>query len=91
MVSAFEDARSEIDSRTHHGIAGDQVLAKIRPDLEALASPWRRVSDAPRRSSVLSCLANGRPVVSNEVDAFHPSERVVVEVEAGGGEQRRLP
>ena len=36
VIEAFSDARSEIDSRSHHGVTSDAALAVLRSSLVAL-------------------------------------------------------
>jgi hypothetical protein len=86
VVKAFEDARTDLDSRSHQGISSNAALARVRPGLERAGF---RVEAGTKRADrihrpVLFGEA-GRPVVSYEVDAFHPDHGVVVEIEAGRG------
>lgn len=86
VVKAFTDARGAVDSRTLHGISSDRALAHIRPALEGLG--FTVESGKKKTEKILRPVLfgeQGRPVVSYEVDAYHPGDRVAVEVEAGRG------
>ncbi|KRF42530.1 hypothetical protein ASH01_17050 [Terrabacter sp. Soil811] len=64
----------------------DAVLARLRPDLEALG--YQVESGKTRANKITRPVLfgeNGKPSVSYEIDAFHDSLKVAVEVEAGRG------
>ena len=85
-VGAFAQVRDMIDSRTSRGVASDDVLAAVRPELQRLGylvetgkgkaqKIWRPVLFGDE----------GKARVAYEVDAFHPDHGVVIEIEAGRG------
>ena len=86
VVKAFADAQPVLDSRRQHGVSSDQALGHLRPALEEqgfTVESGRRKIEKILRPVLFG--EGGRPVVSYEVDAYHPLERVAVEVEAGRG------
>ncbi len=86
VVKAFADVQPDVDSRQHQGISSDQALRHLRPALEAqgfTVESGRKKVEKILRPVLFG--EGGRPVVSYEVDAYHPLERVAVEVEAGRG------
>lgn len=86
VLAAFDTARGEIDSQEHAGVNSNAVLAAIRPSLEQAGFEVERgaAGDQRIRRPVLFG-ENGRPIVSYDVDAYHPGHGVVVEIEAGRG------
>lgn len=85
-VSVFEDVVAEIASLDNVGQASNDALAKVRPGLEKLGFLVERSkkSDGKIRVPVLYG-ANGKIEKSFEADAYHKTEKVVIEVEAGRG------
>jgi hypothetical protein len=86
VVAAFATAGASIDSRANHGITSDAALAILRPSLVALGfeiEASKAKVDKIWRPVLFGEL--GRPLVSYEVDGFHPHHGIVLEVEAGRG------
>jgi hypothetical protein len=86
VVAAFENVAAEIASLDNVGQASNDALAKVRPGLEELGFlvESSKKSDGKIKVPVLYG-ANGRVEKSFEADAYHQSEKVVIEVEAGRG------
>ena len=86
VIEAFSDARSEIDSRSHHGVTSDAALAVLRSSLVALGfeiEAGKKASGKIRRPVLFG--ENGTARVAYEVDGFHPGLNIVLEIEAGRG------
>ena len=87
VVEAVAEAKSTIstvDGRT--GLSSDDVLAHLRPGLEALGfavERSKRAADRIVRPVLFG--ENGKAEVSYEIDAFNEQEGIAVEVEAGRG------
>lgn len=85
VVKAFQNIASEVDSETHH-YKSDEVLAVVRPGLEAISFTVEK----SKRSEDLVAVpvlygVNGRIEKSFEADGYLQSAGYVVEVEAGRG------
>ena len=78
--------KAEISSKENVGQSSDSVLAKLRPHLEVLGFQVEsgKTSNSKIRVPVLYG-RNGRIEKSFDADAYHPRERVVLEIEAGRG------
>lgn len=86
VVSAFTAAALQIDSRSNHGVTSDAALQILRPALVGLGFEIEASkAKVDRIARPVLFGEAGRPLVSYEVDGFHPDHRVVLEVEAGRG------
>lgn len=86
IVACFEEVSSEIASLKNVGQVSNDVLAKVRPGLEQLGFMVEasKLAEGKIKVPVLYG-ANGKVEKSFDADAFHPQQKVVVEVEAGRG------
>ena len=86
VVKVFQDRAADIASADNVGQESNDALAKIRPGLEALGFrvETSKSADGKIRIPVLFG-RNGKVEKSFEADAYHATERVVLEVEAGRG------
>ena len=86
LVERFESELSGISSHKNVGQSSDAVLAKMRPGLETMGFlvETGKTSDAKIKVPVLYG-KNGRVEKAFDADAYHPVEKVVLEVEAGRG------
>jgi len=86
VVAAFKAAAPEIDSTANHGVTSDAALRVVRPALLQLGFEIEASkAKADKISRPVLFGEAGRPLVSYEVDGFHPEHGVVLEVEAGRG------
>ena len=86
VVAAFNAAAPQIDSRSTHGVTSDAALGVLRPALLHLGFEIEASkAKADKISRPVLFGEAGRPLVSYEVDGFHPTHRVVLEIEAGRG------
>jgi len=86
VVSVFEKKSSAIASSDNIGLASDEVLAKIREGLQLLGFKVETGKTAAGKIKVPVLFGrNGKAEKSFDADAFHPEQRVVLEVEAGRG------
>ena len=86
VVSAFEDVSDEIASLDNVGQVSNDVLAKVRPGLEALGFVVESSKKIEGKIKVPVLYgANGKVEKSFEADAYHEGEKTVIEVEAGRG------
>lgn len=86
VVGAFAAVRPQIDSRTNVGVTSNATLAILRPELLRHGfeiEDGKTKANTIRRPVLFGEV--GRPVVSYEVDGFHPQHEIVLEVEAGRG------
>lgn len=86
VVEVFDSHSDVIASHENVGQTSDEVLGKVRSRLEALGFQVEsgKTSGAKIKVPVLYG-RNGKIEKSFDADAYHPSERVVLEVEAGRG------
>lgn len=86
VVNCFEKVSSEIASRDNVGQASNEVLAKLRSGFEELGFlvETSKTTEGKIKVPVLYG-ANGKVEKSFEADAYHPVQKIVVEVEAGRG------
>jgi len=86
VVAAFKAAAPQIDSTANHGVTSDAALGVVRPALLRLGFEIEASKvKADKISRPVLFGEAGRPLVSYEVDGFHPEHGVVIEVEAGRG------
>lgn len=85
VVKTFQNIASEVDSDTHH-YKSDEVLAVVRPGLEAIGF---EVEKSKRSEDLVAVPVlygmNGKIEKSFEADGYFPDAGYVVEVEAGRG------
>ncbi|SDA31417.1 hypothetical protein SAMN02910447_03388 [Ruminococcus sp. YE71] len=83
IIRAFQVVEDEIDSTTHKQIS-DEVLAKVRPELEKIHFD---VEKSKKKEDLISVPVlfgiNGKIEKSFEADAYYAEARYVIEVEAG--------
>jgi hypothetical protein len=86
VVGCFDAVSADIASLDNVGQVSNDVLAKVRGGLEALGFlvETSKTAQGKIRVPVLYG-ANGKVEKSFEADAYHPTQRTVVEVEAGRG------
>ena len=86
LIGVVTVAKPAIDSRSHTGVNSDSVLAEIRPGLLGLGY---RVEAGKKRNDKIQLPVlfgeHGVPPFHYEVDAFHESLGILVEIEAGRG------
>lgn len=85
IVNVFRNHESDISTNAlRKGLTSDKVLGHIRSDLKGLGF---MVEEGKSRSEKIHRPVlfgeNGSPVVSYEIDAYHPEWQVILEVEAG--------
>ena len=86
VVSCFEAVAPEIASLENVGQVSNEVLAKVRGGLEKLGFSVESSKTAEGKIKVPVLYgANGKIEKAFEADAYHPTQKTVVEVEAGRG------
>ena len=86
VVACFESVAPEIASLDNVGQVSNEVLAKVRGGLEDLGFLVESSKTAQGKIKVPVLYGpNGRVDKAFEADAYHSTERTVVEVEAGRG------
>jgi len=86
VVRVFEENSGTIASHQNVGQASDEVLAKVRDGLQLLGFKVETAKTAAGKIKVPVLYGrNGKVEKSFDADAFHPEQRVVLEVEAGRG------
>jgi hypothetical protein len=86
VVHVFDASLDQIASHENVGQTSDEVLEVVRPSLEVLGFLVENGKTAESKIKVPVLYGrNGKVEKSFDADAFHPGERVVVEVEAGRG------
>lgn len=86
VLKVFRRAHPKIGSDVNHGVSSDACLAALRPGLKRLGfqvESGKKAKEKIRRPVLFG--ENGKARVFYEVDAFHPRNKIVVEVEAGRG------
>ena len=87
IVAAFRASEAFICTRTlMKGLTSDTVLAVVRPALQLLGfsvEAGKLASDKIKRPVFFG--ENGEPGLQYEIDAFHPTWRCGLEIEAGRG------
>lgn len=86
LIKVISTHASEIDSRTVGGLTSDRVLSHIAVDLVSLGyqvETGKKAIEKIRRPVLFG--EEGTERVSYEIDAFHDSLGIAVEVEAGRG------
>ena len=87
VVNVVNRAELHISTvEAHTGLSSDDVLAVLRPGLEALGfevESGKRASQKVQRTVLFG--ENGRPEVKYDIDAFNDYLGAAVEVEAGRG------
>jgi hypothetical protein len=86
VVSCFEEVAPEIASLENVGQVSNDVLAKVRGGLEKLGFLVETSKTAEGKIKVPVLYgSNGKVEKAFEADAYHPTQKTVVEVEAGRG------
>lgn len=86
MIDAFAHAASPIATTDGHQPKSDDVLAQLADDLVAVGYDVERGKRAANKLTRPVLFGeNGTATVEYDVDAFHPVNHVVLEVEAGRG------
>lgn len=83
VVACFATARRAIDTRARMQNTSNQVLALIAPSLKSAGYQVEDKGGKIPRPVLFG--ERGRLERKYQIDAFHPTERVVLEVEAGRG------
>ena len=86
IVGCFEEVSAEIASLNNVGQASNEVLAKVRNGLQKLGFTVETSKMAEGKIKVPVLYgANGKVEKAFEADAYHATQKTVVEVEAGRG------
>jgi hypothetical protein len=86
VVEVFDSQSALIASHENVGQTSDEVLGKVRSQLEALGFQVESGKTSGGKIKVPVLYGrNGTIQKSFDADAYHPFERVVLEVEAGRG------
>ena len=86
IVVCFDNVSAEIASLDNVGQVSNEVLAKVRSGLERLGFLVETSKTAEGKIKVPVLYgSNGKVEKAFEADAYHPTQRTVVEVEAGRG------
>lgn len=86
MVDAFAGAAPSIATTNGNQPKSDEVLALVADDLVAAGYDVERGKRAANKLTRPVLFGeNGKVTVEYDVDAFHPTHHVVLEVEAGRG------
>lgn len=86
VVGCFDAVAGEIASLDNVGQVSNEVLAKVRGGLQGLGFQVETSKTAEGKIKVPVLYgANGKVEKAFEADAYHPTQKVVVEVEAGRG------
>lgn len=86
VVACFDEVATDIASLQNVGQVSNEVLAKVRGGLEKLGFLVETSKTAEGKIKVPVLYgANGKVEKSFEADAYHPIQKIVVEVEAGRG------
>lgn len=86
MVQAFASAAPMIATNAGHQLKSDEVLAHVADGLVAIGYQVERDKRAVSKLTRPVLFGeNGQATVEYDVDAFHPIDEVVLEVEAGRG------
>lgn len=86
MVQAFAGAAPMIATNAGHQPKSDEVLAHVADGLVAIGYQVERDKRAVSKLTRPVLFGeNGKATVEYDVDAFHPIDEVVLEVEAGRG------
>lgn len=84
IISVFEKNKDHIDSNTHESQVSDDVLRKLKHDLESIGFA---VENGKKKTDKLTVPVlfgmNGTIEKSFDADALHLHEKFVLEVEAG--------
>ena len=84
VVGCFEEVSGEIASRENVGQTSNEVLSKVRGGLERLGFQVETGKSSEEKIKIPVLYgANGKIEKVFEADAYHPSEKTVIEVEAG--------
>lgn len=84
VIEVFEENSTSIHSLSNEGQASNEALAKITPHLQELGFQVELGKTRADKISVPVLFGlNGRIEKSFDADAYHPFEKVVLEVEAG--------
>jgi hypothetical protein len=84
IVKVFENSSAKIISRKNIGQVSNDVLAHVRGGLESLG--FLVESDKTLEGKIRIPVLygpNGKPDKSFDADAYHPDQKIVLEVEAG--------
>jgi hypothetical protein len=88
LLAAVGDVKRTINSETHKRLESDEVVAAIRPGLEALG--WAIESGKRSVQKIVRPTLfgdDGNIRVKQEIDGWHPTHRAVLEVESGRAQQ----
>jgi len=86
VVGIFDDSLLQINSHENEGQTSNEALAKVRQGLEGLGFVVEQGKLASEKIRVPVLYGpNGKIEKAFEADAYHPINKVVIEVEAGRG------
>ena len=86
LAEVFAAHRTEIDSKTHKGLTSDGLLEVVRPGLIGLGWHVEAGKQAAQRIKRPVLYGdNGAVRVNQEIDAWHPHLRIIMELESGRG------
>ena len=84
VVQAFQTVANDIDSTTHDKQVSDEVLEKVRPELEKCCFTVEKSKKKEDKISVPVLFgANGKVEKFFDADAYYDEAGYVIEVEAG--------
>ena len=84
IIKVFEVSSKEIISRGNVGQSSNDVLAHVRNGLESLGFIVESGKTSENKITIPVLYGpNGKPEKSFDADAYHPIQRIVIEVEAG--------
>ena len=84
LLAVFERYRNDIDSISRKGLTSDDLLHIVRPGL--VAQGWEVESGKQAAQKIKRPVLygdNGAVRVNQEIDAWHPDLRIVMELESG--------
>jgi hypothetical protein len=85
VVKVFENVGSEINSN-FNALKSNEVLSKVGPGLDSLGFKVEKGKKFNEKIFVPVLFGrNGKPEKSFDADAYHETEKIVLEVEAGRG------
>lgn len=86
VVQCFIEVAEQIQSKGNVGQTSNEVLAKLRAGLQSIGFQVETGKTADEKIKVPVLFgANGKVEKAFEADGYHPTEKIVIEVEAGRG------
>ena len=86
VTKCFEDVSEDISSHKNVGLVSNAVLKKVRDGLVQIGFKVESGKTTEEKISIpVLYKENGQVDVKFEADAYHPIEKIVLEIEAGRG------